>query len=487
MDSLEEQREGLDRGEVSARELVERALSRAEGIGTELNAVVGVRAEAALDEAEASDTRRREGSVLSPLDGTPVLLKDNIVMQGEPTTCASKILEGYRSPYDATAVERLRAAGAIIIGRTNMDEFAMGSSTEHSVFGPSRNPWDRSRSCGGSSGGSAAAVAAGVTGYALGSDTGGSVRQPGSFCGVIGMKPTYGRISRFGLVAFASSLDQIGPFTRSARECAWVLEVLSGHDARDSTSLPEPAWSGGSELDGSVSGIRIGVPKEYFQGEGLSAEVAGPVHKSLAELESAGAELVEIDLPHTEHVVSTYYLIATAEASSNLARYDGARFGRRATGVDNVDEMYRRSRSEGFGPEVKRRILLGTYVLSAGYFDAYYKKAQQVRTLVRQDFDRSFERCDLIAGPTYPQVAFPISEKVDDPMRLYLGDVYTVSANLAGLPGLSLPCGEAAGMPVGLQLMAPALDEKTLLNVACGFQSKTDHHLRRPGGVGESE
>lgn len=487
MDTLEEQRAGLDLGEVSARELVERALGRAEGIGAELNAVVGVRAEAALVEAEASDARRREGSVLSPLDGTPVLLKDNIVMEGEPTTCASKILDGYHSPYDATAVERLREAGAIVIGRTNMDEFAMGSSTEHSVFGPSRNPWDRSRSCGGSSGGSAAAVSAGVTGYALGSDTGGSVRQPGSFCGVVGMKPTYGRISRFGLVAFASSLDQIGPFTRSARECAWVLEALSGHDPRDSTSLPEPAWSGGAELDESISGIRIGVPREYFQGEGLSADVSEPVHESLADLESAGAELVEIDLPHTEHVVSTYYLIATAEASSNLARYDGARFGRRAAGVDNVDEMYRRSRSEGFGPEVKRRILLGTYVLSAGYYDAYYKKAQQVRTLVRQDFDRAFERCDVVAGPTYPQVAFPIGEKVDDPMRLYLGDVYTVSANLAGLPGISLPCGEASGLPVGLQLMAPALDEKTLLNVASGFQGRTDHHLRRPGGVGESE
>ena len=487
MDSLEEQRAGLDRGDVSARELVQRALSRAEGVGAELNAVVGVRGEAALAEADASDARRGQGTVLSPLDGTPVLLKDNIVMQGELTTCASRILEGFRSPYDATVVERLRDAGAIIIGRTNMDEFAMGSSTENSIFGPARNPWDPSRSCGGSSGGSASAVAAGVTGYALGSDTGGSVRQPGSFCGVVGMKPTYGRISRYGLVAFASSLDQIGPFTRTARECAWVLEALSGHDPRDSTSLPEPAWRGSPDLDGSLSGIRIGVPREYFVGEGLSADVSERVQASLGELEAAGAYLVEVDLPHTEHVVSTYYLIATAEASSNLARYDGARYGRRAVGVEDVDEMYRRSRSEGFGPEVKRRILLGTYVLSAGYFEAYYKKAQQVRTLVRRDFDRAFERCDVIAGPTYPQVAFPIGGKVDDPIRLYLGDVYTVSANLAGLPGLSLPCGEASGLPVGLQLMAPALDEGTLLTVASGFQKETDHHLHRPGSFDEPE
>lgn len=480
METLEDQHSGLDEGRVSSRELVARALERAEGAGARLNAVVGVRPEAALAEARASDARRAAGEVSSPLDGTPVLLKDNMVLRGEPTTCASRILDSFVSPYDSTIAERLRAAGAVVIGRTNMDEFAMGSSTENSIFGPARNPWDETRSCGGSSGGSAAAVASGITGYALGSDTGGSIRQPGSFCGVVGMKPTYGRVSRFGLVAFASSLDQIGPFTHSVRECAWVLDAISGHDPRDSTSLPEPPLRLGPALTGDVSGVRIGLPKQYFVEDGTDPEVLSAVRAGLAELESAGAKLVEVELPHTPYVVSTYYLVATAEASSNLARYDGARYGRRAAGVGDVDEMYRRSRSEGFGDEVKRRVLLGTYVLSAGYFDAYYKKAQQVRTLVRRDFERAFEACDLIAGPTYPEVAFELGAKLDDPVSMYLGDIYTVSANLAGLPGLSLPCGEARGMPVGLQLVGPALDEATLLRVADGFQQRTDHHLRTP-------
>ncbi len=480
MDTLETQRAALEAGAVSARELVDRALSAAETVGARLNTVVGLRRDAALAEAEASDSRRRSGSIRSPLDGTPLLLKDNMVMFGELTTCASRILESFVSPYDSTVVERLRAAGAIVIGRTNMDEFAMGSSTENSIYGPAHNPWDESRSCGGSSGGSAGSVAAGITGYALGSDTGGSVRQPGSFCGVLGMKPTYGRVSRFGLVAFASSLDQIGPFTRSARECAWVLEAISGHDPRDSTSLPEPSPRLEAALTGDVSGLRIGLPREYFVVDGADPAVIGAVRSALAELESAGATLVEVELPHTAHVVSTYYLVATAEASSNLARYDGARFGRRAAGVENVDEMYRRSRSEGFGDEVKRRIVLGTYVLSAGYFDAYYKKAQQVRTLVRQDFERAFEACDVIAGPTYPEPAFALGAKSDDPISMYLADIYTVSANLAGLPGLSLPCGQSAGLPIGMQLIGPAMDEATLLRVADVYQRRTDHHLQRP-------
>jgi len=480
VDTLETQRAALEAGEVSARELVARALTAAEGIGSRLNAVVGLRGDAALAEADASDARRRGGALRSPLDGTPLLLKDNMVMSGEPTTCASRILESFVSPYDSTVVERLRAAGAVVIGRTNMDEFAMGSSTENSIHGSARNPWDEARSCGGSSGGSAAAVAAGITGYALGSDTGGSIRQPGSFCGVLGMKPTYGRVSRYGLVAFASSLDQIGPFTHSARECAWVLEAICGHDPRDSTSLPEPAPALEAALTGDVSGVRIGVPREYFVADGTDPSVLAAVRAALVELESAGAKLVEVELPHTPYVVSTYYLVATAEASSNLARYDGARFGRRASGVEDVDEMYRRSRSEGFGPEVKRRIVLGTYVLSAGYFDAYYRKAQQVRTLVRQDFEHAFEACDVVAGPTYPEPAFLLGAKADDPVSMYLGDIYTVSANLAGLPGLSLPCGERAGLPIGLQLVGPAMDEATLLRIADLYQRRTDHHRRRP-------
>ena len=480
MQSLEQQRAALEASEISSVELVRAALERSETEGRELGAVVGLRAEAALAEAAESDARRRAGETRSPLEGAPLFLKDNMVMQGEPTTCASRILEPFVSPYDSTVTERLRLAGAIILGRANMDEFAMGATTENSIFGPARNPWDPARTCGGSSGGSAALVGAGITGFSLGSDTGGSIRQPASFCGVVGMKPTYGRVSRWGLVAFASSLDQIGPFTRTAREAAWVLEAIGGHDERDSTSLPEPAPSLEPALTGDVSDLTIGLPREYFVDEGASPAVIEAVREGVAELERAGAKVVEVTLPHTPYVVSTYYLVATAEASSNLARYDGARYGRRAEDVRDLDDMYRRSRSEGFGPEVKRRILLGTYVLSAGYFDAYYRKAQQVRTLVRRDFERAFEACDVIAGPTYPEVAFPIGARLDDPVSLYLGDIYTVSANLAGLPGISLPCGEQDGLPVGMQLLGRALDESTLLRVADAFQRRTDHHEKRP-------
>ncbi|MDE0886837.1 MAG: Asp-tRNA(Asn)/Glu-tRNA(Gln) amidotransferase subunit GatA [Myxococcota bacterium] len=482
LQSLEEQRAALDASEVSSVELVELALTRAEGTGTDLGAIVGLRAEAALAAAAGSDARRRAGEIRSPLEGAPVVLKDNMVQKGEPTTCASRILESFVSPYDGAMAEKLEAAGAIILGRANMDEFAMGSTTENSIFGPARNPWDTSRTTGGSSGGSAVAVSAGITGFALGSDTGGSIRQPASFCGVVGMKPSYGRVSRWGLVAFASSLDQIGPFTHSAREAAWVLEAIAGHDARDSTSLPEPAPALESALTGDVKGLRIGLPREYFVDEGADPGVVEAVRGAVSELESAGAKVVEVALPHTPYVVSTYYLVATAEASSNLARFDGVRYGRRAENVQDLDEMYKRSRSEGFGREVKRRILLGTYVLSAGYFDAYYRKAQQVRTLVRGDFDRAFEACDVIIGPTYPEVAFPIGARMDDPVSLYLGDIYTVSANLAGLPGISVPCGQHQGMPVGMQVLGRPLDEATLLRVADAFQRRTDHHEHRPPG-----
>jgi aspartyl-tRNA(Asn)/glutamyl-tRNA(Gln) amidotransferase subunit A len=480
VDTLEAQHAALAAGEVSSADLVERALQRADTVGGPLGAVVGTQDARARQEAAAADERRAAGSPHSPLDGLPLILKDNMVQLGEPTSCASRILEGFVSPYDSTIAERLRAAGAIVIGRANMDEFAMGSSTENSIHGPAHNPWDTSRSCGGSSGGSAASVAAGIVPFALGSDTGGSIRQPASFCGVTGMKPTYGRVSRFGLVAFASSLDQIGPFTHSARESAWVLEAISGHDPRDSTSIPEPAPKLTPALTGDVSGLTIGLPREYFVADGADPAVLASVRAAVGELEAAGAKLVEVALPHTPYVVATYYLVATAEASSNLARFDGARYGRRAEGVGDVQEMYRRSRSEGFGAEVKRRILLGTYVLSAGYFDAYYRKAQQVRTLVRRDFEQAFESCDVIAGPTYPEVAFPLGSKSADPVSMYLADLYTVSANLAGLPGISIPCGLAGGLPVGLQLLGQALDEATLLRVADAFQRRTDHHTLRP-------
>ncbi len=479
MEGLSDQRKALDAGDVSSLELVDATLARAEA-RADLNAVVGVRADAVRREAEAADARRAAGDARSPIDGIPMLLKDNMVMRGEPTTCASRILEGFVSPYDSTVVERLQAAGALIVGRTNMDEFAMGSSTENSVYGPTHNPWDTSRICGGSSGGSAAAVAADIAPYTLGSDTGGSIRQPAALCGVLGIKPTYGRVSRWGLVAFASSLDQIGPFARTAEEAAWILGEISGHDRRDSTSLPEPVPDFAAALTGDIRGLKIGLPKEYFGGSGGDAAVLACVRDGIAVLEAEGAKVVEVSLPHTEHVVSTYYLVATAEASSNLARFDGARYGRRAEGARSLEDMYRRSRSEGFGAEVKRRILLGTYVLSAGYFDAYYKKAQQVRTLVRRDFEQAFAQCDVIATPTYPEVAFPLGEREDDPVSMYLSDIFTVSANLAGIPGLSQPCGLVSGLPVGLQLLGRALDEATILRVADAFQRVTDHHLARP-------
>jgi aspartyl-tRNA(Asn)/glutamyl-tRNA(Gln) amidotransferase subunit A len=479
---LATQREGLDRGEVSAFDLVDASLARIAAHAS-LAAVVSTRDAAARREAEAASERIAAGQPRSALDGVPVLLKDNIVQASEPARCASRILEGYVSPFDATVVERLQAAGAIVVGRTNMDEFAMGSSTETSVHGVAHNPWDPARSCGGSSGGSAAAVAAGLVPLALGSDTGGSIRQPASFCGVVGLKPTYGRVSRWGLVAFASSLDQIGPFGRSVADCATALEVIAGHDPKDSTSLPEAVPAFREALTGDVEGLTIGLPKEYFVEEGVEPGVLARVREAIATLEAAGAKTVPVSLPHTEHTVATYYLIATAEASSNLARFDGVRYGRRAEKVQDLQDLYMRSRSEGFCAEVKRRILLGTYVLSAGYYDAYYGKAQRVRTLIRRDFDAAFERCDLIATPTTPETAFELGAKSDDPLSMYLSDVYTVSANLAGLPGMSLPCGLSegdAGMPVGLQLIGRPLDEATILRVGDAFERRTAFHEARP-------
>ena len=478
--SLREQVADLAAGRVSSRELVDASLLRAERCSSSLNALVGTREDAARQEADASDARRQRGEIRSALDGIPILIKDNMVQKGEPTSCASRILEGFVSPYDSGAVERLSSAGAIVVGRGNLDEFAMGSSTESSVHGVTRNPWDLDCSPGGSSGGSAAAVSAGITAVALGSDTGGSIRQPASFCGVVGMKPTYGRVSRWGLVAYASSLDQIGPFARTADDCAHLLQLISGYDPRDSTSLPESVPDYPAALTGEVAGTTIGLPREYFSEEGVDADVLSRVRTAVEVLEKAGAKVREVSLPHTAYAIAAYYLIATAEASSNLARYDGARYGRRASGVTDLSDMYRRSRSEGFGAEVKRRILLGTYVLSAGYYDAYYRKAQQVRTLLRRDFEEAFRECDVIVTPTSPEVAFRIGEKTDDPLKMYLSDIYTVSANLAGIPGISVPCGQVRGLPVGLQFLGPLLDEATPLRLADAFQRQTDHHLQRP-------
>jgi len=481
-ESLEGQRRALETGACSSRELVEAALERNEKLAPELGAVIGIREKAQAD-AERSDARRTSGEMLSPLDGIPVLLKDNMVQSGEPTTCGSRILEGFISPYDSTVVERLQAGGAILLGRTNMDEFAMGSSTEHSIYGATHNPWDLARTCGGSSGGSAAAVAAGITSAALGSDTGGSIRQPAGFCGVVGMKPTYGRVSRWGLVAFASSLDQIGCLTQTAADAAAVLQVIAGHDPRDSTSIPAAVPDYSAALTGDIRGLRIGLPRECFETEGADPAVLECVREGVAELEAAGAKVSEISLPHTRYGIAAYYLVATAEASSNLARFDGSRYGRRAQGVKDLREMYERSRSEGFGDEVKRRIMLGTYVLSAGYFDAYYKKAQQVRTLLRADFDEAWKVCDVIASPTSPETAFELGAKSNDPVSMYLSDVYTVSANLTGIPALSIPCGLVDGMPVGLQLSSGVLEEATLLRVADAFQRRTGHHKTRAKAV----
>jgi aspartyl-tRNA(Asn)/glutamyl-tRNA(Gln) amidotransferase subunit A len=477
--TLGELRADLAAGRTSSVELVERALARAAALEPRLHAFVALRADAARADAAAADARRARGEGRSPLDGLPVALKDNLALRGEPVTCASRILEGYRSPFDATAAARLRAAGAIVVGRTNMDEFAMGSSTEHSAYGATRNPWDPERSPGGSSGGSAAAVAAGIVPAALGSDTGGSIRQPAALTGTTGFKPTYGRISRLGLVAFASSLDQIGPLAHGAEDCALLADALSGHDPGDSTSLPEPPLASHRALDGQVSGLVLGLPREYFAPEGADPAVLERVHAAVAELEKAGAKTREVSLPHTRYAIAAYYLVATAEASSNLARFDGVRYGRRAQGASTIAELYERSRSEGFGAEVKRRILLGTFVLSAGYYEAYYRKAQQVRTLLRRDFDRAFAACDVLVTPTAPETAFRLGAKAD-PLAMYLSDVYTVSANLAGLPALSLPCGFAEGLPVGLQLLGRPLDDATVLRVADAYQRRTDFHRRRP-------
>ncbi len=414
-----------------------------------------------------------------PLAGIPVAIKDNINVKGYPTTCASRILQGYVSPYDATVIERLKRAGALIVGKTNMDEFAMGSSTEYSAYFPTRNPWDLERVPGGSSGGSAVAVAVGSAPLSLGSDTGGSIRQPASFCGVIGLKPTYGRVSRYGLVAFASSLDQIGPFGRRTEDVAVLMEVISGHDQRDSTSDKRPVPRFTEELGKEVKGLRVGVIREFMQ-DGIEEGVKKAFENFLKEMEKEGIQVEEVSLPHVKYAIPCYYIIAPSEASSNLARYDGVRFGYRTGEYKDLFELYAKTRDEGFGPEVKRRILLGTFALSAGYYDAYYLKAMKVRRLIAQDFERSFERVDLIATPTSPTTAFPFGEKTSDPIAMYLSDIFTVSVNLAGLPGISIPIGMSGGLPVGGQLIGKAFDEGLLLRVSYWWEHLYKHYEMEP-------
>ncbi len=469
----------VERGEASCREIVDASLARIGAVETRVSAFLEVRAEAAREEADAADRARAAGRARGRLHGLPLAVKDNLVSPDFETTCASRILQGFRAPYEATVLARLREAGMIVIGRQNMDEFAMGSSCENSSRGPTRNPWDLERVPGGSSGGGAASVAARQVPAALGSDTGGSIRQPAALCGVVGLKPTYGRVSRLGLVAFASSLDQIGPLTRSVRDAALVLERIAGHDPGDATSLPEPVPRYRGALDGRVAGLRLGVVRECFEGEGADPELLSRTSDAIGVLEARGAKRVEIALPHLGYGIAAYYLICTAEASSNLSRYDGVKFGRRVES-DDLREMYRRTRSEGFGPEVKRRILLGTFVLSAGYYDAYYRKAQQVRTLIRRDFARAFEECDVIAMPTTPSTAWRLGERVADPLAMYLSDVFTVPVNLAGLPALQVPCGFKGGLPIGLQLIGRPLDEATLLRAGDAYQHETDWHERAP-------
>ena len=453
-------------GDSTPSEVTRAALDRMEESNERLNAYLTIDRENALRKAAAMDTEIRDAVRTKPLAGVPVVVKDNMSTAGTRTTCGSRILGNYIPPYTATAVSRLIDAGAIIVGKANLDEFAMGSSTENSAFGPVRNPLNVEYVPGGSSGGSAVAVAAGHVPVSLGSDTGGSIRQPASFCGIVGLKPTYGRVSRYGLVAFASSLDQIGPFGNNVSDVARTLGVIAGRDNLDSTSTNRGVPDYVSELTGDVKGMRIGVPSECF-GEGLDPEVRSRVEAAISALEDVGAEIVEVSLPHSRYVIAVYYIIATAEASSNLARYDGVRYGFRAEEGRTLSEMYRRTRDEGFGAEVKRRIMLGTFALSSGYYDAYYEKAQQVRSMLASDFATAFEKCDVIATPTSPTPAFRIGEKSDDPLAMYLTDVYTVTINLAGLPGISVPCGvSSGGLPIGLQLIGNHFDEVKLLNAA---------------------
>jgi aspartyl-tRNA(Asn)/glutamyl-tRNA(Gln) amidotransferase subunit A len=464
---------------VSSTELTRAVLSRLEAIDPDLQAFITRTPEAALEQARAADARLAAGDAPA-LCGIPLAIKDVILTTGVRTTAGSKILANFVAPYDATVSRRLREAGAVFVGKANCDEFAMGSSNENSAFAAARNPWQRDRVPGGSSGGSAAAVAARLALGALGTDTGGSIRQPAALCGIVGLKPTYGRVSRYGVIAYASSLDQVGPMARTVRDCALLLEGIAGHDTLDSTSVPQAVPAYAARLDAGVKGLRIGLPREYFV-EGMGPEVAGAVRDAVRQLESLGAIVEDVSLPHTEYAIGAYYLIATAEASSNLARYDGTRYGVRADRNQGLLDMYRQTRGQGFGAEVKRRIMLGTYALSAGYYDAFYLKAQKVRTLIRRDFDQVFARCQAIVTPTTPTTAFRLGEKVTDPLEMYLSDIFTISVNLAGLPALSLPCGfDRSGLPIGLQIIGRPYDELTVLQTAHAYERSTEWHRRTP-------
>ncbi|HEX9441732.1 MAG TPA: Asp-tRNA(Asn)/Glu-tRNA(Gln) amidotransferase subunit GatA [Roseiflexaceae bacterium] len=491
--TIAEARTLLDNGEITSVELTQAYLDRIVAVDNQVRAFLAIDDESALEQARAADEGRKgtisraptyraptkdEGRSASSLHGIPLAIKDVISTEGLTTTCGSRMLEEYVPPYDATVIARLKQAGAVLLGKTNCDEFAMGSSTENSAYFPTRNPWDLARVPGGSSGGSAAAVAASEAPGALGTDTGGSIRQPASLCGVTGFKPTYGRVSRYGLVAFASSLDQIGPFARTARDCAILLGAIAGADPNDSTCAPQPVPDYMAALTGDVRGLRVGVPREYFV-EGLEPGVEAAIRAAIDVLREGGAEIVEVSLPHTKYAIPVYYIIAPAEASANLARYDGVRYGLRIPDETYWDEL-EKTRGAGFGGEVRRRIMLGTYALSSGYYDAYYKRAQQVRTLMRRDFQQAFEQVDILAAPTSPTVAFQIGEKADDPLAMYLADVCTLPISLAGVPGLTIPCGFSDGLPVGLQLVGRPFDEATLLRVGDAYQRVTDWHVRRP-------
>ncbi|HUH38483.1 MAG TPA: Asp-tRNA(Asn)/Glu-tRNA(Gln) amidotransferase subunit GatA [Spongiibacteraceae bacterium] len=478
--TLAEQRQGLIRGDFSSRELTAHYLARIERLEPALNSFISVTAEAALAAAEAADaTRARHGNDSGLLLGLPIAHKDIFCTAGVRTSCASKMLDNFVPPYDAAVVERLRAAGAVSLGKTNMDEFAMGSSNETSYYGPVKNPWATDCVPGGSSGGSAAAVAAQLCAAATATDTGGSIRQPAALCGITGLKPSYGRVSRHGMIAFASSLDQGGPMARSAEDAALLLAAMAGFDARDSTSMDVPVPDYRAALGDSLEGLRIGLPGAYFSA-GLDPAIEQAVRAALAELEKLGAILVDIELPHTELAVPCYYVIAPSEASANLARFDGVRYGYRCADPVDLDDLYTRTRAEGFGEEVKRRIFVGTYALSAGYYDAYYRKAQQIRRLIREDFLKAFKTVDVVAGPTTPHTAFRFGEKIADPVSMYLEDVYTISANLAGLPALSIPAGLAQHKPVGLQFIGQDFAEARLLNIGHRYQQVTDWHRRTP-------
>jgi aspartyl-tRNA(Asn)/glutamyl-tRNA(Gln) amidotransferase subunit A len=466
----------LRRREISAREVIDALRTRVEAVDGKIGAYLSFDMEGAAKEAE-------KAKVDLPLGGVPVAIKDIINVMGQPCTCASKILQGYRATYDATVIRKLRAAGAIPFGKTNLDEFAMGSSTENSALKLTRNPWDLARVPGGSSGGSAAAVAADEAFGALGSDTGGSIRQPAALSGVVGFKPTYGRVSRFGLVAFASSLDQIGPLTKTVRDAALIMNAIAGHDSQDSTSLNEQVPDYASKLGNDLRGVRLGLPKEYMI-EGIDPQVRAATNAAVKEMNSLGAEIVDVSLPHTDYAIAVYYILATAEASANLARFDGVRYGYRAENPKDMLDLYGRTREEGFGPEVKRRIILGTYVLSSGYYDAYYLRAQKVRELIRQDFAKAFETVDALVSPTSPVPAFKLGERTADPLQMYLADIFTIAGNLAGICGISVPCGFAEldgdRLPIGLQLLGKPLDEARILQIAHAYEQSTDWHKARP-------